>query len=96
MTSKPIVKKEPRKSFGFLDVKRDRFHDEAWAAVEGEYYFDLQYGPYSMEITTSVFLEMEKQPVLRRRSRFKWLTILIEIMPINKFPIFAWEKWGTA
>ena len=55
MTSKPIVKKEPRKSFGFLDVKRDRFHDEAWAAVEGEYHFDLQYGPYSMEITTSVF-----------------------------------------
>ena len=51
MTSKPIVKKEPRKSFGFLDVKRDRFHDEAWAAVEGEYYFDLQYGPYSMAHT---------------------------------------------
>ena len=36
MTSIPIVKKEPRKNFGFLDVKRDRFHDEAWAAVEGK------------------------------------------------------------
>ena len=82
MTSKPIVKKEPRKSFGFLDVKRDRFHDEAWAAVEGEYHFDLQYGPYSMTHTVWEklvgfyiihirFLEMEKQPVLRRRSRFK-------------------------
>ena len=36
MASMPIVKKEPRKSFGFLDTKRDRFHDEAWAAVEGD------------------------------------------------------------
>ena len=37
MASMPIVKKEPRKSFGFLDTKRDRFHDEAWAAVEGDF-----------------------------------------------------------
>ena len=49
MTSKPIVKKEPRKSFGFLDVKRDRFHDEAWAAVEGEYHFDYQYDQYCID-----------------------------------------------